>query len=328
MARPSDEQILQAAQDLQAHLGEPRCLFIAGALPLIGLAYADTKTRDEYVQQLYMWGVFPYENGEYQCTERQRVSAYNMASAQSSCGITTRRVWRYAGVDAPQIYDFYGNDNRLGSAVRYEISFAQSVGAWVSGTPWVEGTDFPREGDASVIGCSSCGPSYVRGGIFGGEHEFTTVCWLDGLMHSVDGGQPGIALRTRALVEVWTGEDKDGRRTGELWAGAVDANGNCPMGADGRPATGRRYVGFSSAALLPLRGTSPGCGEGADDSEGYSDEGGGSGSTAKKVLTGLGLGALGIAAGWGVPRLVKAIKKRKGSGMWPFLAASAILPGI
>ncbi len=255
------DEIRQLCEEQASDAGEPACQFIGTALPLDGLAYADPETRDEYVAQLYLWGVFDQlPDGSYDCTEAQLKQAYAMAAVQSSCGIVTRRVWRGAGVDAPQIYDFYAEPNRIGSAITYEDKFAAENGAWSSGIPWTEGTPWPALGDAFVIGCTSCGGDWSRNS-FNGEHEANVVGLGDeGIVYTLDGGQPGVALRTRQVLEVWTGEDDEGRRTGELWCGAVERDGSCATDSSGRPLTGRRFVGISRAADLPLRGTAPACG--------------------------------------------------------------------
>lgn len=221
-------------------VGSPRCLFATGVLRLVGMS--DTEAAPYF---------FPYDTPAYQ----KAMGAAFESRKTSSCGVATEVGWRYAGVDAPLLYEPYAQRVAKGKfAVVAEQMIAQQNKAWVSGIPWVEGTPLPDIGDAPIIGCTSCGAAWARG-VSNLEHEYTILAYDPaghGIHHSVDGGQPGVKLRTRALVEVWTGHDGQGRRTGELWAAAVTDGGKIPLGSDGRPATGRRFVGYTSVVRLPL----------------------------------------------------------------------------
>jgi len=324
MPRPSVNAILRDAARQAIALGMPRCRFITAAISLVNqgpIAYADEATRDQYVQELYLT-LIDFDGGAP--TDQQVQQAYGMASQQSTCGITTERIWREAGVDDPNVFTFYFTRVGRGNyAVMEEKQFAESLtsGAWVSGIPWVEGSPLPQPGDAVIIGLSS-DASFTRGGGFSGEHEFNVVSTLDDYVHSVDGGQPGIAVVTRAWSEVWTGTDDLGRRTGELWACKVGPDGEVALGSDGRPVQGRRVVGYTDVSKLPLRPGSETClpipalpapdPEDADYGEpvptGTPGQGGAAGHRGWKILFGVVL--LGAAAG-AAALGVKEYRKRK-----------------
>lgn len=244
----TDDEIRRLSDDAMSAYGEPRCLFMTGVLPLAGLSYENTATRDEYVRR-----VFPFDEWKV---------AYQYAATASACGIVTEIGWRYAGVDWPVIYQPYTKRVAKGQfAVVEEIkagkvcacaSCAKVQGCWIDTVHWTEGGQLPLPGDAPTIGCASCGGDWSRNS-FNGEHEYTVLCYdpdVPGTYHSLDGGQPGIAFRTRATVQVFTGEDSEGRRTGELWVAAVDKQGRPLMASDGRPSTGRRMVGYVSVPGL------------------------------------------------------------------------------
>lgn len=250
MPLPSDDEIIAAAIDRALELGEPACRYIDAALDLAGLSYAaGGATRDAYVQKLYL------ERLHREPTAAERSSAYAMAAAQSTCGITTECIWDRAGVDAAWLREPYGaRVNRGFYAVMAEYEFAKQVGAWVSALPWVAGTALPDLGDAVIIGDNTDGMR--RGSSTKVQHELTMLCYLNGPAGpgswacSIDGGQPGVAYRTRQWVEV----------PGELWAGAVDpSSGVAPLGYDGRPLNGRRVIGYVDAKKLPYRADAPPC---------------------------------------------------------------------
>jgi hypothetical protein len=253
---PTDSEIIDQALAEAADWGEPRCRFVESMLRLPGLAYADPETRDAYVKEVFLEGI-DFPGGAP--TEAQIQQAYAMAASMSACGIVTSRVWRDAGVNAPYTRKFYGN--RIGSAVGAEMEFAKAHKAWVSGLPWRRGTPFPEAGDALIIGDNT--PAMKRGDVTAYQHELNALCWIDGgrggLLASVDGGQPGIAIRTRGLVEVFP----DGGDEGEIWCGSVAKDGSIPLGGDGRPANGRRCIGWTNVAKLPFRSDAPSCKGGA-----------------------------------------------------------------
>ena len=256
MPLPTDLEIIDKAQQEASDLGSPRCAFIEKALSLAGLAYADAGTRDQYVAEVFLEGIFEKNtDGTYKASQSQIAAAYQMAAAMSACGIVTAQIWNYAGVAAPYLKKFYAEPSRMGSAVGAEFKFATSVGAWVSGMPWRRGTPFPVAGDALIIGNNTS--EMARGDSGNYQHEMTCIAWVEGpqgaLMASLDGGQPGIALRTRGLVEVFP----DGGDEGELWCSKVAPDGSLPITSDGRPASGRRVVGYTDVSKLPFRDGSP-----------------------------------------------------------------------
>lgn len=256
----TDDEIVREAESAACDLVPARCAAVRAACALITeprLGYQNAETRDAYVEALYLAGVVPMlDDGTYDISDAKLTQAYQAASFQSSCGITTERIWRDIGVDDPRLFMWYPDRaSRGGSyyAVALEMEIAKQAGAWVSGIPWEPGTPLPEPGDALIIGLMS-DPSFTRGGGFAGEHELTVIARDGMLIHSVDGGQPHIDVRTRMLVEV-------GR---ELWCGQVDrATGECPLGADGRPLQGRRVVGFTDITRLPLSAEPSCCSSGA-----------------------------------------------------------------
>lgn len=296
MPLPTDDQIVLAAIDRALELGAPACRYVDAALDLPGLSYAaGGDVRDAYVQKLY------FERLRRDPTDSERSSGYAMAAAQSSCGITTEVLWERAGVDAPWLRTWYGTRVNTGKyAVMMEYEFAKEVGAWVSALPWVPGTPLPDTGDAVIIGDNT--DAFRRGSGTKVQHEFTTLCYLDGPAGpgswccSLDGGQPGIAYRTRQLIEVGN----------ELWAGAVDpTSGIAPLGYDGRPLNGRRCIGYVDAKRLPYRSDAPDC-------QGGGGFGGSFVPTLDTALTfgAVGLGALVLAslAGVALPALLDPVR--------------------
>lgn len=327
--KPSDEAILETVQHLISELDPPRCAALEKALALRDLSFA--ATPNEYTAEImFSGGVFPRKDGrvrvlgpsvveDYEVTSSIVSQAYQMAGFQSSCGTTTEVIQRYAGINDPVIYEWYADRvNRGKYAVMQEKVFAEQQGAWVSALPWVEGTTLPDPGDACIVGLRG-DPNFARGNVFNTEHEFTAVSWLDGYLHSIDGGQPGIHLRTRGVVEVWTSTDGDGRRTGELWAASVNPDGTVPLGGDGRPLNGRRFLGFGRLDALPVVSDAPSCGGGG----GLFSGGGGSsiedaGDVAEAVGKGLFVSAVGtglVVAGrkaWKAWKRYQQARARKG----------------
>lgn len=203
---------------------------------------------------IYVANVYPCDNF---------VDGKSMALVQSGCGLVTEVGWRgpdilshpdHGIVDDARLYMPYAQRVSRGGtyyAVALESDIAHKHGAWVSGEPWIEGTPLPRAADAIIMGNNTS--AYARGGM-AYQHEATAAYWHDAKnMTSIDGGQPGVRLRTRRLVEVWTGKNASGVRIGELWCANLDAGGNCAMGPDGRPAVGRRVVGYVNVSKLRLR---------------------------------------------------------------------------
>lgn len=237
MADPfrSDADILAMATAQAGVAGDPACRFVTGIVQIVNLSDVEAAPQ-----------LFPYDDPK---------QAVAMARQMSTCGLATERGWRFSGVIDPVLYlPYQQRVNRGQYAVVEEKALAERTGAWQSAIPWVEGTVLPGLGDAPIIGCKSCGSDWARG-VTNTEHEYTLVAYDPvggGVHHSGDGGQPGIAFRTRVFVEVWTGTDAQGRRTGELWSANVRADGTAAIAYDGRPQTGRRVVGFTRTSLLPL----------------------------------------------------------------------------
>ncbi len=236
----TDAEIVDLATQASSDLGQPRCRFISPLLPLIGMTDREARAIE-----------FPNDTPEYQSA---MATAFETGKT-SSCGLIVEAAWRYAGVQDPLLDQSYYDRVSKG---KYVIVAEQEIGkkndAWVSGIPWVEGTPLPLPGDALIIGCQSCGESWARG-TANLEHGYTIVAYDpagEGIHHSVDGGQPGVKARTRALVQVWTGTNAEGKRTGELWASTVTEDGVIPIASDGRPLTGRRMVGYVDVSRLPL----------------------------------------------------------------------------
>ena len=237
MATPfrSDDEIRAMAIEQAGAHGEPRCRFVTGVLPLAGMT--DVEAADLF---------FPADPHDV---------AVAMAKGMSTCGLTTEVGWRFANVLADVLYKSYqARLKKSEFAVTMEKVIAGENDTWVSAIPWVEGTPLPDVGDAPIIGCKSCGEAWARN-VTNLEHEYTVVAndpKGGGLHHSVDGGQPGIAFRSRCWIEVWTGTNAAGQRTGELWAGTCNAQGEPQIAYDGRPVSGRRAIGYTRVTGLPL----------------------------------------------------------------------------
>lgn len=197
-----------------------------------GLSMAGLEPADlAYQQHLY-----PFDTVE---------QARAMALSQSGCGLTTEEIWREGAVADSRLKMAYATRVKLGGtsyAVACEKSIALSCDAWTNLVKCE--TSIPRAAvltaDAWIIGCKGCPGEWARlTGTY--EHEFS--CLLvedDGVtVHSIDGGQPGIALRTRKLV--WAEAHH------ELWLASLDAT----IGPDGRPSKGRRAQGFTRVRDLP-----------------------------------------------------------------------------
>lgn len=211
--------------------------WIACALKDVGLD--PSVDLDLYAQRIYLDHLQPADQ------DRLRVEARKMANAQSGCGLAWERWARCMQVSWPHLYMWYGD--RLGTALSANVSEAKKCGAWVDADRAASTLPgLPQPGDAVLIG----GPEpYSRGGIIA-EH-LLLVRQIDGaLLHSIDGGQPGIQERTRVLIT--TPQD-------ELWlANLPTGGGQAPLGPDGRPLVGRRVRGWIDHTRLPyLVGPTP-----------------------------------------------------------------------
>ncbi len=194
------------------------------ALSMCGLEQSDLA----YQQHLY-----PFDTPS---------QALAMAKSQSGCGLTTEEIWRAGGASNPALTLSYAWRVARGGvlyAVALEKEIALEAKAWQD-TRNVSAA--LERCDALIIGCKGCPGPWAKN-TFTDEHEFTIVLMetlADGtiLVHSVDGGQPGIALRTRKLVLT---------DSGETWLASLDA----VIEADGRPSKGRRLQGYSRASQIP-----------------------------------------------------------------------------
>lgn len=251
-----DLEIQRNALALAEQIGGRRGALLLDLLPCAGWQV----TEPRFVQRVYLDAL------DGQPTNLQLAQAKQMAGALSSCGMFWESGYRNIGGDWPLLWKFYGLRCliSLEQAITAELPFARHHGAWFDAVAWLEGMQFPREGDAVIMGNNTA--AYARG-MANFQHLGNMALWADGFAHFIDGGQPGIKIRTRAFVEVWTGS-KGGRRTGELWLANVDPQtGAVPLSADGRPQKGRRVVGWISPVSLPYRTPRPEDGENA-----YPDE--------------------------------------------------------
>jgi hypothetical protein len=251
-----DSEIQRNALTLAEQMGGRRGALLQSLLPCAGWQV----TEPRFVQRVFLDAI----DGTPSQLERQQ--AAQMARELSSCGMFWESGLRAIGVTWPLLWKFYGKRClvALEQAITADVPFARQHGAFTDAQTWREGMIFPREADAVIMGNNTA--AWARG-MAAFQHLGTVALWADGLAHFVDGGQPGIAMRTRAFVEVWTGS-KGGQRTGELWLSNVDpATGAVPLLADGRPQKGRRVYGWISPLPLPYSTPRPPDGENA-----YPDE--------------------------------------------------------
>lgn len=237
-------------------IGAPRCAWIREAVALEKLEINDPR----YVDRVYLAAI----DGTPTATQRQQ--AIQMARTQSGCGLVWESQARTLAVHWPLLWKFYGARviNARENTISAARDFAKKCGAWVDALAWRRGRGFPKEGDALHIGGTD--PAWVRGEI-ASDHVMTVVAWAGELLHTIDGGQPGIRLRTRALVEVWTRPD-----SGELWAAQVDRSTGLPdLDASGRPRRGRRVAGWIDPTRLPYL-SPPRCLIGEASDPAYPDE--------------------------------------------------------
>lgn len=231
MSYLSDREVIEKIQGGLAVLSPRRRLALEALIPLVGL---------EPDSELYRAAMFPFDPR----------SQWPALSRLSSCGLTTEIGWRAAGVRDPRLRIPAGVRGATGGAlypVALERVIAIKWGGWCH--PDARSQALPLEGDAVIIGSS--GPGVWGKGGFAKEHEFT-VGVLErsfspgdaGVVHSIDGGQPGVHCRSRALV--WCGPDG-----GELWAASLDEWGGYAIDpADQRPTKGRRVLGWTDTDAL------------------------------------------------------------------------------
>lgn len=251
-----DRTILSNALDLAAQIGGRRGALLLDLLPCAGWEV----TESRFVQRIYLDAI------DGTPTRLEALQAEQMARSLSSCGMFWESGYRNTGGAWPLLWKFYGQRClvTLEQAITAELPFARHHGAWFDASIWLEGAQFPREADAVIMGNNTA--AWARG-VAAFQHLGNLALWQDGIAHFIDGGQPGIALRSRGLVEVWTGS-RGGRKTGELWLGNIDPEtGEIPLSADGRPKRGRRVLGWISPLQLPYSSPRP-----ADGEMAYPDE--------------------------------------------------------
>lgn len=212
-------------------LSPRRVLALAALLPLVGL---------EPIQQAYRAAMYPFDPP----------SEWEGLSKKSDCGKTTEIGWRAAGVKDARLYMPSGVRGARGGdlyPVTLERAIAQKWGGWRSPDP--KSQALPLDGDAVIIGCSAPG-IWGKGG-YAKEHEFTvgTLDRLNGYgegatIHNIEGGQPGVHGRTRALV--WCGPNGT-----ELWCASLDSDGAYAIDpVDARPTRGRKVLGWVDTDAL------------------------------------------------------------------------------
>ena len=203
----------------------------------IGLPFDDERTRGEIVaaaealvgmkqaDELYQTLLYPYD---------EPAEAKRMALSQSGCALACMAILRVCGCRDARLLRPYAE--QVGQAVAIVVGIARSRGAWMDAQRWTADRVFPGPGDMVLIGGT---------GDYGGpEHVFTiTDISADGLIGSVDAGQPDIAKRVRRLVPHGT----------QLWARRTNRTG------------GRRLQGWLSCTKLGLPDEQP------DDNETLSE---------------------------------------------------------
>lgn len=216
------DPVILLAEDALPTLSDRRAARVRWALDHVGLEPSDAR---------YQTDLYPHD-----APSRRRA----LALAQSGCGIADEAAWEAAGVRVQGYeigYDLRATGHGL-PVVTNAIDQARRCGAWHEPDPIAAALPLP--GDALVMGCSSCPGVWGVGG-FAGEHVSIVVATLRQLggsaydAHGVDGGQPGIHPRSRALV--WCGR--------ELWAASL-RDGGYEI-ANGRPTHGRRVLGWIDA---------------------------------------------------------------------------------
>lgn len=230
----SDAEIVAMARGMCGILSVPRWTVIAALLPLVGLEVGDPR---------YQNAIYPFD------PPSQRVP---LARRQSGCGLTTEVGWRAIKVASTDLWLPAGTRAVRGGRL-YPVALERDLALrWgAARTPDPKSGALPLEGDAVVIGCAGCRGVWAKG-TPNFEHEFTVAKTdyapngASNLLHSIDGGQPGIHCRTRALV--WCGPRED-----ELWAAAVEDDGSVRMdAADMRPVKGRRVLFWVDTDALQL----------------------------------------------------------------------------
>lgn len=221
-----DQEIVSRSRASYSRLGERRATFLEAIAPLVGL---------EPNQKAYQEALYPNDPAS------QRAQ---LATRQSGCMVTLNVGLRKIRVFDPRLQLPMGERAVRGGALTLmvmEKAMAQAMGAWR--LPNAKTGALPVEADLAIVGGETIGV-WAKGGGFGGSHVFGvahteySLSTESSLVHSYDGGQPGIHARTRALVYC-------GPRGDELWAASLDASGAFVFDAvDQRPVKGRRVQGW------------------------------------------------------------------------------------
>lgn len=227
----TDAEIVALARRAIPKLSPARAAILGALIPLVGLEVGDAA----------------FQANVYRHDHPSRRAA--LARAQSSCGLVREYALEEAGLKDAR-FDLGADVRAVRGGALYpvglELQIAREKGALRSPDP--KRRDLPLEGDGVVIGSSGRG-IWGKGG-FGGEHMLTVVA-VEGQISgnsyeidSIDGGQPGIHGRTRALV--WCGPNGD-----ELWAANLNDSGGYVFDPnDMRPTVGRRVLAWTDAEAL------------------------------------------------------------------------------
>ena len=220
----NDTELLTRIKESLEDADEIPRRILTAQIPLLGL---------EPSSSLYQETIYYYDN-----PGRRK----DLASKQSGCGLFTEYGWLAAGVTDNRLkipVDTRSSEGGLLYPITLEIDIAEKMGAirWKDGDSQ-ESFD-PQQGDALIIGCKSC-PGIWAKNTYTVEHEFT-IALVDlsyaaasfMTIHSFDGGQPGIAVRTRSVV---FGPGN------EVWLANTDENGFYEIDSDRRPVKGRRVL--------------------------------------------------------------------------------------
>lgn len=229
-----DKEIIARALAESAQLSTRRGGIISTLVPLVGCEPSDP---------LYQEKVYRYDPPAVRKA---------LALHQSGCMLVAEYGWEGGGVAI---------DDRikLGAGVRgarggllypitLDILIARSSGAWVDCAKSVPDAR-PLPGDVLIMGCTSCPGVWAKNSM-NFEHASTVGCidrqvsGASDILHGLDGGQPGVHVRTRALVVC-------GPKGDELWCASLDADGAYQIEADGRPSKGRRCLGWIDVDKLP-----------------------------------------------------------------------------
>lgn len=222
---PSDAELVERIGAEVATLGPERAAALFAARGLLGLEPSDPRYREL---------VYRYDHASRRAA---------LAAGQSGCGLVRETILEAAGWRDPDVArgaDIRGALGGLIAPITLELRRARQRGGAIEGADLA--TFRPIPADGIVMGCKSCPGVWAKGSI-AVEHMATVVA-VDAqaggasyLVHDVEGGQPGVHARTRAIVLGC------GPRGDEVWAANLDASGAYEIDpADRRPTKGRRVL--------------------------------------------------------------------------------------